>query len=145
MYCTCRRGDAMQLFCVLEVGTLFLQILQYIAIMAILSSITPLLNSQTSNKHFELTREILRNNILLGYHRPTSQLPRTKIIYVISPIFIIDVDTESVTMKITLKIRNRDCYDFTEVLKERFRNEVIGIYIYALLPFKIFVCFFSVS
>lgn len=28
IYCTCRRGDAMQLFCVLEVGTLFLQILR---------------------------------------------------------------------------------------------------------------------
>ena len=44
----------MQICCALEVGTFFPQILQRMAIMAILSSITPLLNSQTSNKQFEL-------------------------------------------------------------------------------------------
>ena len=52
------------------------------------------------------------------------------------------MDIESVTMKITLKIKDRDCNNFTEVLKERFRNEVIGIHIYVLLPFEIFVSFF---
>ena len=52
------------------------------------------------------------------------------------------MDNESVTMKITLRIKDRDCKDFTEVLIERFGNEVIGIHIYALLPFKIFVSFF---
>ena len=54
----------MQVCCALEVGALFLKILQRIAVMAILSSITPLLNSQTSKKHFELTREIFKNDIL---------------------------------------------------------------------------------
>ena len=54
----------MQICCALEVGTFFPEILQRMAIMALLSSITPLLNSQTSNKHFELTREIFINNIL---------------------------------------------------------------------------------
>ena len=49
-----RFSDAMQLCCALEVGTFFLKILLRIAIVAILSSITPLSNSQTSNKHFEL-------------------------------------------------------------------------------------------
>ena len=44
----------MQICCALEVGTCFPEILQRMAIMAILSSITPLLNSQTSNKQFEL-------------------------------------------------------------------------------------------
>ena len=44
--------------------TCFPEILQRMTIMAILSSITPLLNSQTSNKHFELNREIFKNNIL---------------------------------------------------------------------------------
>ena len=43
---------------------IFSFILQRMAIMGILSSITPLLNSQTSNKHFELTREIFTNNVL---------------------------------------------------------------------------------
>ena len=51
------------LLCV-QVGALFLKILQRIAVMAILSSITPLLNSQTSNKHLALTQEIFTNNIL---------------------------------------------------------------------------------
>ena len=46
----------MQIYCALEAGTVFPEILQRMAIMGILSSITPLLNSQTSNKHFELTR-----------------------------------------------------------------------------------------
>ena len=54
----------MQDCCALQVGALFVKILQQIAVMAILSSITPLLNSQTSNKHFALTREIFTNNIL---------------------------------------------------------------------------------
>ena len=54
----------MQVCCALEAGALFLKILQRIAVMAILSSITPLLNSQTSKKHLELTREIFKNNIL---------------------------------------------------------------------------------
>ena len=54
----------MQDCCALQVGTLFVKILQQIAVMAILSSITPLLNSQTSNKHFALTPEIFTNNIL---------------------------------------------------------------------------------
>ena len=43
---------------------IFPEILQRMAIMGILTSITPLLNSQTSNKHFELTREIFTNNVL---------------------------------------------------------------------------------
>lgn len=38
-----------------------------------------------------------------------------------------DIETKNVTMKITLTIRDVDCSEFTEVLKERFRNEVIGI------------------
>ena len=59
-----RFSDAMQLCCALEVGTFFLKILLRIAIMAILSSIPPLSNSQTLNKHFELTRDIFRYNIL---------------------------------------------------------------------------------
>ena len=42
-----RFSDAMQLCCALEVGTFFLKILLRIAIMAILSSISPLSNSQT--------------------------------------------------------------------------------------------------
>ena len=54
----------MQLCCALEVGTFFLKILLRIAIMAILWSIPPLSNSQTSNKHFELTRDIFKYNIL---------------------------------------------------------------------------------
>ena len=54
----------MQICCALEVGTFFPEILQRMAIMGILSSIIPLLNSQTSNKHFELTREIFTNNTL---------------------------------------------------------------------------------
>ena len=54
----------MQVCRALQVETLFLKILQRIAVMAILSSITPLLNSQTSNKHFALTREIFTNNML---------------------------------------------------------------------------------
>ena len=45
-------------------GTVFLNILLRIAIMAILSSILPLSNSQTSNKHFQLTRDIFKYNIL---------------------------------------------------------------------------------
>ena len=59
-----RFSDAMQLCCALEVGTFFLKILLRIAIMAILSSIPPLSNSQTSNKHFQLTRDIFKYNIL---------------------------------------------------------------------------------
>ena len=59
-----RFGDAMQLSCALEVGTFFLNILLRIAIMAILSSIPPLSKSQTSNKHFQLTRDIFKYNIL---------------------------------------------------------------------------------
>ena len=59
-----RFSDAMQLCCALEVGTFSLKILLRIAIMAILSSIPPLSNSQTSNKHFELTRDIFKYNIL---------------------------------------------------------------------------------
>ena len=55
----------MQVRCsALQVGALFLKTLQRIAVIAILSSITPLLNSQTSNKHFALNREIFTNNIL---------------------------------------------------------------------------------
>ena len=53
----------MQICCALESEHFFLIILQRMAIMAVLSSITPFLNSQTSNKHFELTREIFTNNI----------------------------------------------------------------------------------
>ena len=59
-----RFSEAMQLCCALELGTFFLKILLRIAIMAILSSIPPLPNSQTSNKHFELTRDIFKYNIL---------------------------------------------------------------------------------
>ena len=59
-----RFSDAMQLCCALEVGIFFLIILQRITIMAILSLTTPLSNSQTLNKHFELTRDIFKNNIL---------------------------------------------------------------------------------
>ena len=59
-----RFSDAMQLCCALEVGTFFLNILLRIAIMAILWSIPPLSNSQTSNKHFQLTRDIFKYNIL---------------------------------------------------------------------------------
>ena len=59
-----RFSDAMQLYSALQVGTFFLKILLCIAIVAILSSITPLSNSQTSNKHFELTRDIFQYNIL---------------------------------------------------------------------------------
>ena len=51
------------------------------------------------------------------------------------------MDTERI-MKITLEIKDGDCNNFTEVLQERVRNEVIGIHIYALLPFKIVVSFF---
>ena len=58
-----RFSDVMQLCCALEVATFFLKILQGIAIMAILLSITPFLNSQTSNKHFKLTRDIYSNTI----------------------------------------------------------------------------------
>ena len=58
-----RFSDAMQLCCALEFGTFFLKILLRIAIMAILSSIPPLSNSQISNKHFKLTRDIFRYNI----------------------------------------------------------------------------------
>ena len=58
-----RFSDAMQLCCALEFGTFFLKILLHIAIMAILSSIPPLSNSQISNKHFKLTRDIFRYNI----------------------------------------------------------------------------------
>ena len=54
----------MQVCCALEVRALFLKILQRIAVIAILSSITPLLNSQTSNKHLALTWEIFKQNIL---------------------------------------------------------------------------------
>ena len=59
-----RFSEAMQLCCALEVGTFFLKILLRRAIMAILLSIPPLSNSQTLNKHFELTRDIFKNNIL---------------------------------------------------------------------------------
>ena len=59
-----RFSDAMQLCCALEAGTFFLNILLRIAIMAILSSIPPLSNSQTSNKHFQLTRDIFKYNTL---------------------------------------------------------------------------------
>ena len=59
-----RFSDATQLCCALEVGTFFLKILLRIAIMAILSSIPPLSNSQTLNTHFELTRDIFRYDIL---------------------------------------------------------------------------------
>ena len=57
-------SDAMQLCCALEVGTFFPNIFLCIAIMAILSSIPPLSDSQTSNKHFELTRDVFKYNIL---------------------------------------------------------------------------------
>ena len=53
-----RFSDAMQLCCALLVGTFFLIILQRITIMAILSSITPLLNSQTWNGHLQLTSDV---------------------------------------------------------------------------------------
>ena len=61
----------MQLCCAFEVGTFFLKILLRIAIVAILSSIPPLSNSQTSNKHFELTSDIFKYNILpaIDYYR----------------------------------------------------------------------------
>ena len=59
-----RFSNAMPLCSALVVGTFFLKILLRIAIMAILSSISPLSNSQTSNKHFELTRNIFKYNIL---------------------------------------------------------------------------------
>lgn len=35
------------------------------------------------------------------------------------------METENVTMKITLTISGMDCDDFTEELKESFRNEVL--------------------
>ena len=54
----------MKICCALEAGTFFPDILQRMAMMGFLTSITPLLNSQTSNKHFELTREIFTNNVL---------------------------------------------------------------------------------
>ena len=57
-------SDAMHRCCALEVRTFFPKILLRIAIMAILSSIPPLSNSQTSNKHFELTSDIFKYNIL---------------------------------------------------------------------------------
>ena len=59
-----RFSDAMQLCCALESGTFFLKILLCIAVMAMLSSIPPLANSRTSNKHFELTRHIFKYDIL---------------------------------------------------------------------------------
>ena len=65
-----RFSDAMELYCALQVGTFFLKILLRIAIVAILSSITPLSNSQTSNKHFELTRDIFQ----LGIYSNSSPL-----------------------------------------------------------------------
>ena len=59
------------------------------------------------------------------------------------------MDTENVvdtfTMKITATIKDIDCNEFTEVLTERFRNEVIDVHIYALLPSKIFISFFMIS
>ena len=55
------------------------------------------------------------------------------------------MDTETVTMKITLTIKDIHCNEFTDVLKERFRNEVIDVHIYALLPCKIFISFFMSS
>lgn len=48
------------------------------------------------------------------------------------------METEGVTMKITLTISGMDCNDFTEELKERFRNEVIGIPLCVLLTYFIF-------
>ena len=59
-----RFSDAMQLCCALESATFLLKILLCIAIMAMLSSIPPLANSRTSNKHFELTRHIFKYDIL---------------------------------------------------------------------------------
>ena len=59
-----RFSNAMQLCCTLEVALFFLKILLRIAIMAILSSIPPLSNSETLNKHFELITDIFRYNIL---------------------------------------------------------------------------------
>ena len=57
----------MQLCYGLEVRTfVLLKIFQGTAIMAILLSITPLLNSQTSNKHFELSRDLIKNSTLFG-------------------------------------------------------------------------------
>ena len=58
-----RFSDAMQLCCALEVGTFFLKILLRIAI-KLFYSIPPFSNSQTSNKHFELNRDIFKYNIL---------------------------------------------------------------------------------
>ena len=79
-----RFSDAMQLCCALEVGTFFLKILLRIAIMAILSSIPPLSNSQTSNKHFQLTRDIFKYNLLSAIDSYRSHylksLPSTKIV-----------------------------------------------------------------
>ena len=69
-----RFSDAMQLCCALEVGTFFLKIFLPIAIMAILSSIPPLSNSQTSNKHFELTRDIFKYNVLSAIDSYRSRL-----------------------------------------------------------------------
>ena len=59
------------------------------------------------------------------------------------------MDTETVvdtfTMKITATIKDIDCNEFTGVLTERFRNEVIDVHIYVLLPCKIFISFFMFS
>ena len=55
------------------------------------------------------------------------------------------MDTETFTTKITLTIRDIDCSEFTEVSKERFRNEVIGVHIHSLLQCKIFISFFMSS
>ena len=57
----------MQVCCALEVGALFLKILQRIAVIAILSLVTPLLNSQTSNKHLALTWDIFTKNIFISH------------------------------------------------------------------------------
>ena len=59
-----RFSDVMQLCSAIEVGTFFLKILLCIVIMAFLSSIPPLSNSQTSNKYVKLTRDIFKYNIL---------------------------------------------------------------------------------
>ena len=72
-----RFSYAMQPCFALEVGTFFLKILLRIAIMAILSSIPPLSNSQTSNKHFELTRDIFKYNILSAIDSYRSHLVTT--------------------------------------------------------------------
>ena len=55
------------------------------------------------------------------------------------------MDTETVTTKITLTIRDIDCNEFTEVSKERFRNEVTGVHIHSLLQYKIVISFFMSS